>query len=195
MLYFFHHYELPLILQQAHLHQILLRNPQAHGTATIGVNTDPGATPGTSGTGTGTTSTTTGTSPGQSETRTTTSTFRRMVRGEGLDLVIQQVLARRNEGVDSATSASEEETRTLPDGQSDPPEPESDPIQDEEVWDIVREEMQPRHSDSDTQTLRDRDSGISDTSLTNDNGSLSETSFHIGSLSETERVEAEGSAV
>lgn len=124
-----------------------------------------------------------------------------MVRGEGLELVIQQVLARRNETAESAGSSGEDDsTRTPPDGQSEPPDPEPDPIQDDDVWDIVRDEFQPSQSDSNTQTvseqnIRDRDSGISDTSLTENHASLSETNFHIGSQSETERGESEGPSV
>ena len=124
-----------------------------------------------------------------------------MVRGEGLELVIQQVLARRNETAESAgSSADDDSTRTPPDGQSEPPDPEPDPIQDDDVWDIVRDELQPSQSDSNTQTvseqnIRDRDSGISDTSLTENHASLSETNFHIGSQSETEQGESEGPSV
>lgn len=46
MLYFFHHYELPVILQQAQLQQILFRNhaqPQAQPTTPSTVPTTPGS--------------------------------------------------------------------------------------------------------------------------------------------------------
>lgn len=199
MLYFFHHYELPLILQQAHLQHILMRNPPGHGTATIGVNTVPGSVA-TTGTSTNTTSSTVTTTQGQNETRT--STFRRMVRGEGLELVIQQVLARRSEAVESA---EDDTARTPPDGEAEPPdpdpdpelEPDPDPLQDEDVWDIVRDEFQPSQSTQtiSEQTVRDWDLGISNTSLTENNDSLSETNFHIGNSSETEQGESEGPSV
>ena len=202
MLYFFHHYELPLILQQAHLQHILARNPPGHGTPTINVNTVP-SSGGAAGAGTPAASA----SQGQNEIRT--STFRRMVRGEGLELVIQQVLARRSEAGESpGSSTTEDDTaRTPPDGEAEPPDrnldpdpepdPDPDPMQDEDVWDIVREEIQPSQSDSNPQTISeqnnlDHDSGISNTSLTENKDSLSETNSHIGNSNETETGASEG---
>lgn len=185
MLYFFHHYELPLILQHAHIQQILLRHPQSEGAATIGVNTVPGTV-----SSAGNSSPATSSAPGQTESRT--STFRRMVRGEGLELVIQQVLARRNEAAGSAEDESAQST----DLTSDPPEPEPDPdpIQDEDVWDIVRDEIQQSQSDLNGLTVRDRDSGISDTSLTDNAVSLSENGFHLGSQADSNRADVEESS-
>lgn len=81
MLYFFHHYELPLILQQAHL----LRNPQSIDTGPNGLSSTPTFSENST----------------QNEPRSP-SILRRIVWGEGLELVVQRVLFRRNETAESS---------------------------------------------------------------------------------------------
>ncbi|KAK6624948.1 hypothetical protein RUM44_011812 [Polyplax serrata] len=165
MLYFFHHYELPLILQQAHLQQILLRNPQGRGISTVDLNVSPASPDGDLQAG---------------ETRT--STFRRVVRGEGLELIIQRVLTRRTDSAEmevrtagNGSNRAAEDSRLSTDGSDAAEEGNSTSTPRERGRDEARNPS--RTSSSDCREQKENESlGVTETSP--GGSSLRERNFH-----------------